>query len=259
MKNAFCLAKKEVSSSLNSWSGIFSLTFFLMLSGLFFSLLVLSYAKISVDAAHAPAQEIKNLSLTRFIFGSFFLNLAAILIFLVPALTMRSFSEERKQQTLELLFTYPLSDFEIVWGKFLGLVWFIEGALLLTAIYPLGLHFLFKVPLDWAPILMGYLGFWLLANAYLALGLFISSVAENQVVSAVLSFAALVIFWIFDWAAQIAEGRWAQFISALSPYGHYREFTLGIFDLSHTAYFILFHLFFIFLTLRAVESRHWKV
>lgn len=259
MKNAFHLAHKETASSLNSWSGIFSLSFFLVLSGLFFSLLVLNYAKISVEAAKLPAEQIKNLSLTRFIFSSFFLNLAALLIFLVPVLTMRSFSEERKQQTLELLFTYPLSDFEIVWGKFLGLVWFVEGLLLLTALYPLGLHFIFKVSLDWAPILMGYFGFWLLANAYLTLGLFISSIAENQVVSAVLTFSALVFFWVLDWIAQIVEGPWTHFFSALSPYGHYREFTLGIFDLGHAAFFILFHLYFLFLTLRAVESRHWKV
>ncbi|MCM8774755.1 MAG: ABC transporter permease subunit, partial [Candidatus Omnitrophica bacterium] len=172
-------------------------------------------------------------------------------------ITMRSFAEERKLRTVELLFTYPFSDFDIVWGKFVGMAWFfillsapMFGYLLL--LYWLGGEF------DWGPVLTGFLGFWLLGNAYLALGLFISSLTDNQVVSAVVTFGCLVVLWIFDWVASVADGRLALFFSSLSPLSHYREFTLGILDLSHGVYFCFFLFYFLFLALRSVETRNWK-
>ena len=112
--------------------------------------------------------------------------------------------------------------------------------------------------LDWGPIVMGFIGFWLLGNAYLALGLFVSSISENQVVSAIVTFGCLLIFWMLDWVAGVTDGAWSHFFAALSPIDHYREFTMGVLDLSNVAYFCFFHLYFLFLALRAVETRHWK-
>ena len=257
MRNAFVLARKDLSSYLHSWTGVLIMTFFLFIAGLFFALLMLSYAKISIEAASNAYQGVEGLSLTRFVLGSFFLNLATALIFLVPFVTMRTFAEERNTQTMVLLYTYPFSDFEIVWGKYLGVVWFFELLFIPTLSY-VGVLYHFGGRLDWGPICMGYLGFWLLGNAYLSLGLFISSVAENQVISAVITFSILMIFWVLDWVAGLADGQWALFFSALSPFGHYREFTLGVLDLSNVVYFCFFHFYFLFLTLRSIESRNWK-
>lgn len=257
MKNAFAIARKDLASYLNSWTGVWVVTSFLCLSGIFFTYLVLSYAKISAEAARTALKGVEGLGLTRFVYGSYFLNLAILLVFLVPLLSMRTIAEERRHETLELLFTYPLSDFEIVWGKFLALVWFFEGLFLVTLLYIPLLHAL-GGRLDGAPILSGYLGFWLLGNAYLALGLFISAISESQIVSAAVTFGALVVFWILDWAATVADGPLALFFAALSPLGHYRDFALGILDLSHIVYFVFFNLYFLFLALRAVESRNWK-
>ena len=257
MKNAFVLAKKDMGSYFKTWTGAVIMAFFLLVSGIFFSVLVLSYAKISLNAARNAYEGVQGLGLTRFVFSSFFLNLGAVLIFLVPFLCMRSFAEERKQETLELLYTYPLSDFEIVWGKFLGLVWFFELLLLPTLLYIVLIHWLGGT-LDWGPILTGYLGFWLLANAYFSLGLFISSVTGSPVLSAIATFFTLVIFWVLDWITGIADGSLAQFLSALSPLDHYQEFALGVLDLSNTVYFVFFILYFLFLTLRSIETRNWK-
>ena len=112
--------------------------------------------------------------------------------------------------------------------------------------------------MDWGPIITGYVGFWLLGNAYLSLGLFISSLAENQVVSAVATFGCLIVFWVLEWMAGVTDGIWAILLNALSPFDHYREFTLGVLDLSNIVYFCFFHFFFLFLTLRSVEARNWK-
>ena len=257
MKNAFVLARKDFESYFRSWVGVLVSVSFLLIAGIFFSLLILSYAKISLNAAKGAYEAVQGLGFTRFVFSSFFLNMGTLLIFLVPLLSMRAFAEERKQETLELLFTYPLSDFEIVWGKFLGMTCFLKMLLATTAVY---VFITYKLggDLDWGPILVGYVGFWLLANAYLSLGLFISSIADSQIVSAVVTFGCLLIFWILDWVGGVTDGFWAHFFSALSPLDHFREFTLGVFDLSHIVYFVFFHFYFIFLTLRAIETRNWK-
>jgi ABC-2 type transport system permease protein len=257
MKNAILLAKKDFFSYFHSWMGVLAFAFFLLVAGLFFTLLVVSYAKISMEVSRNALENVRGLNVTRFVFSSFFLNLATVLIFIVPILSMRAFAEERKQETLELLYTYPFSDVEIVWGKFLGMIWFFELLILPVAVY-VGIIHSWGLELDWGPIVMGFIGFWLLGNAYLAVGLFISSVSENQVVSAVVTFGCLLIFWILDWVTNVTNGFWARFFGALSPIDHYREFALGVLDLSNVAYFILFYLYFLFLALRAVETRQWK-
>lgn len=257
MIKALTLAKKDLGSYFRSWTSILIFVFFYLLAGTFFCFLVLNYSKISFDAARTSYDSVQGLGLTRFVFSSFFLNLGALLIFLIPLFSMRSFAEERKTQTLELLYTYPFSDFEIVWGKFLGLVWFFELLMLPTVSYIFILKWLGGT-LDWGPIVMGYLGFWLLGNAYLALGLFISSLTESQVFSAIATFAVLILFWILDWVAGATDGYWAHFFGALSPLRHYREFSLGILDLSNVVYFFFFHLYFLFLTMRSIETRNWK-
>lgn len=257
MKSALILAKKDLRSYFHSWAGILILAFFLLIAGMFFSLLVLSYAKFSLEASKMGQETVKYIGLTRFVFSSFFLNLSMILIFLVPLISMRSFSEEKKQQTLELLYTYPFSDFDIVWGKFLSMITFFGLLLLPTGIYSCWIYFL-GGKLDAGPLLTGYLGFSLLASAYLSLGLFVSSLSESQIVSAVVTFGFLIVFWILDWVSGLVDGFWAHFLSALSPLAHYRDFTLGILDYSHTVYFVFFQLYFLFLTLRVIEARNWK-
>jgi ABC-2 type transport system permease protein len=257
MKNAFVLAHKDMSSYFKSWTGAIIMAFFLLVAGIFFSVLVLSYAKISLNAARNAYEGVQGLGLTRFVFSSFFLNMGAVLIFLVPFLSMRAFAEERKQETLELLYTYPLSDFEIVWGKFLGLIWFFMLLLAPTLVYVFITHWL-GGNLDWGPVLTGYLGYWMIACSYFSMGLFVSSITSSPVLSAIMTFVMLLIFWILDWITGITDGAAARFLSALSPLDHYQEFALGILDLSNFIYFLFFTLYFLFLTLRSIETRNWK-
>ena len=106
MMNALILAKKDARSYWNSWVGFFIAFFFFMIAGLFFYMLLVSYAKISMDASGGTYESIQGIGLTRFLYGSFFLNMGALLIFFVPLMSMRAFAEERKYQTLELFFTY---------------------------------------------------------------------------------------------------------------------------------------------------------
>ena len=257
MSQAVVLARKDLDAYLNSWMGTLTMIFFYIISGIFFALLVVNYSKLSLEAVRNTYQGLRGLGLTRFVFSSLFLNTSIVLMFLVPLLTMRAFAEERKLQTLELLYTYPLSDFDIVWGKYLAAVSFLILMILPTAGYLVIVLWL-GGSFDWGPIAVSYLGFLLLGMAYLSLGIFISSLTDNQVVSAIVSFSSLVVFWILDWVASLADGIWAIFFALLSPLNHYREFTLGILDLSHIVYFVFFQFFFLFLTMRSIETRNWK-
>lgn len=257
MKNVLVLAQKETKSFFYSWMGVAVVVFFLLLAGIFFSLLVLTYSKISMDSAREAYREMEGLGLTRFVFGSYFLNVSVVLIFLVPVLTMRAFAEERRLHTLEILFTYPFSDFEIVFGKFFGLLGTFFAISVPTIAYVVLLEWL-GGHLDWGPVLLGFFGFWLLGSAYLSLGLFFSTLTESQIAASVATFASLVIFWMLDWIADITDGFWAQFFKTLSPLDHYRKFTLGILDLSDVVYFVFFIFYFLFLILRSVETRNWK-
>lgn len=257
MRNAWVIARKEIRAFYFSWMGIFVFTFTLLIAGVFFSLLVLTYAKISMDPTRESYEGLELLGMTRFVLSSFFLNMSLVLIFLVPVVSMRSFAEEKRMRTVELLFTYPVTDFEIVWGKFIALVGIFEILFLPSLIY-LGVLGWLGGEVDWGVVLAGYLGFWLLGNAYLSLGLFISSLTESQVGSAVVTFACLILLWMFDWLSGVTDGTLSQGLRFLSPLQHYREFARGIIDLSNVVYFAFFHFYFLFLSLRSVETRNWK-
>jgi len=257
VRKILTIARKEFSSCFHSWIGVMMAVLFLMVSGIFFVILVLNYSKISMNPQQFGLSNFAGINQTQFIFGSFFTNISIMLLFLVPILTMRSFAEEKRGETLELMFTYPLSDFEIVAGKQLGIIWFFE-MLILPVFGYLAVYRWIGGEIDWGPVLLGFLGFWLLGNAYLAAGVFISSLTKSPMVSALGTFSLLLVFWVFDWVDDISSGIWARLFSELSPLAHYRNFTIGILDVQDLVYFGFFFAYFLFLALRSVETRNWK-
>lgn len=251
------LLKKDFTSYCRSWAGVLVLFVFLLISGIFFTLFVLSYSQLSMEAAQRAYEGIEGLSLTGFIMGAFYRNLGALFLFLSPLLSMRSFSEERRGRTLELLYTYPLGDFEIVLAKYLALLAQLALLFLPTFLYA-ALVGLLGSRLDTGVILCGALGFFLLAASFLSTGLFFSSLTENQIVAGALSFAFLMALWVLEWLSGFLPVPWSYWLGALTPFRHFRDFTLGILDLSDLVYFLCLSAFFLFLTLRVVETRNWK-
>ena len=256
MKNILFLARKEFSSYFHTWQGVFVTLFFFLVSGLFFSLLFLGYAKLSMNQAGVNYEQM-GVNQTDYIFGSFFMNLSTLLIFIIPILTMRGFAEERRDQTLELLFTYPLSDFEIVMGKFLGQVWMFE----LLAVPLLGYGLIAQMAgadFDWRVVFLAFLGFWMLGVCYLSLGFFISSLTKSPPLSAMATFGFFIIFWVLEWAAKVSDGRLALIFQEFSPLDHYRFFTLGQIHFQHVMYFSLAVFFFLTLSVLSISTRNWK-
>lgn len=179
-------------------------------------------------------------------------------LILAPALTMRLFSEENRQGTIELLMTAPVRDWEIVVGKFIaGLVAF--AALLVPTFW----HVLILVrygPPDYGPILSGYLGALLVGAAFVAVGMLTSSLTQNQVVAYFLALITLLLLWIISGAAGVLGGTGgvADLLQFLALPGHFQDFFSGIVDIQHVIYFVSLTAIAVFLTMRVVESRRWR-
>lgn len=229
--------------------------FFLVLGGYFFYSNTLYYSLISFQAAQ-NIQMAAYLNPLQMVFRPLFATLGVVLLLLVPLLTMRLLAEEKKAGTAELLFTYPLTDWAIILGKFLAALLIYAVFLLFTLAYPLAFTALAR--LDWASLGACYLGMLLLGSACLALGLFTSSLTENQIIAAVTAFALLLLFWIIGWQQEIGAPGWGGVFAALSMMDHFDGFIRGVIDTRDLVYFLSFIYFFLFLTKRQLESRRWR-
>lgn len=175
--------------------------------------------------------------------------IAVVLLFISPFLTMRSFADEARLQTLELIRTSPLGDAEIVIAKFASVYLFVTVILLATIEFPLILFW--QAEPDLGPILLGYLGLWLLGGAFVAVGIFMSSLVRSPMIAAILTFVTLLLLWFLGGM----ESAWA---GKLSLIRHLESFSMGVLDLADLAYYFLFTLGFLFLTVRVQEAMRWK-
>jgi len=185
-----------------------------------------------------------------------FLDMRLVAMLILPLVTMRLFAEEKKLGTMELLWTYPVRDGEIVLGKFLAAWLFYVIMLVGTAAGPLIFYFYhgFDVP----PVLAGYLGMLLLGSAFIACGLFVSSLTENQVVSAMVSYGILVLFWFLTWNEEAATHAIMRWLLGLSLFDRFFNFTRGVIDSKDVAFFVMFVAFFLFLTWQSLATRTWR-
>jgi ABC-2 type transport system permease protein len=170
---------------------------------------------------------------------------------------MRLFSEEKKSGTFELVVTYPLRDWDILIGKYLAAVSVVVLMLIVSFSYAIVMMVIGnpEIPV----ILTSYLGIILLAMAYIAYGMFASSLTESQIVAAIMTFAGLFFFFLVGDLASARTGFVAEVLDQLSVRIHSMGFTSGIIESKDIAYFLLFTFFFLFLTARVLESRRWRV
>lgn len=184
-----------------------------------------------------------------------FIDIRLCLLITLPFITMRSFAEERKLGTVELLYTYPLHDGEILGGKFLAAVVIFLMMLSLTLGYPIYLYSIHAFPLS--PLAAGYLGLLLLGFAFIACGIFISSLCESQVIAGVTTIVLLLLFWIVNWNEAAFEVGEINAVRMLSLFDQFGPFAKGVIDLYRVTYFLFFTTFFLYLTMRSMEARKW--
>ena len=183
-------------------------------------------------------------------------NAAVIILFVMPMITMRTYSEEKRSGTIELLLTSPLTDFEIIVGKFLGAMGLFAAMLLVTMI-DIAILFRLGNP-EWRPIAAGYLGLLLMGGCFISVGLLISSLTKNQIVAGFMTFAVFLMLWVINWLADSSGPTGQAILSFLSITDHFDDFTKGIIDTKHLAYYLSFITFGLFLTAKSVDSERWR-
>jgi ABC-2 type transport system permease protein len=193
--------------------------------------------------------------LTLFFGGTIFFWL--ILMFVVPVLTMRLFSEEYRSGSIEVLMTAPVTEGQVVAGKYLAVLVFYAFLWLPTLAYA-GIIAHFN-PVDWGPVAAGYLGILGLGAMFLAAGAFASAMTKNQLVAAIITFALLVFFFLISFLENLVNGDLAKrAIGYVNLLDHMDELAKGIVDTRRLVYYLSVTLFFLFLTSRALEDRKWR-
>ena len=186
----------------------------------------------------------------------FFQGSIVIFILLAPALTMRLIAEESKLGTIELLLTSPVRDWEVVLGKYVASLVFFLALVAVSTFYAV-LLFVFASP-DPGPIYAGYLGLVLYGAAALSIGLLASTLTSNQIVAAVVAMGILLALFFADLAFGAVGGVPGEIIGQMGLKSHFDDFDRGVIDTKHIVYYVSVTAFFLFLSVRALESRRWR-
>ena len=257
MRNVMAFFSKEWKVQFSSPIAYVVIVGFLMLSGFFFYDLFSNFARIlSYASGYQNKEMLQQVNFNDLIIFPLFQNINVILLLVIPLFTMRLFAEEQRQGTDELILTSPVSISQYVLGKFLAAAAFYLFILVLTFQYPLIL--MIFGDLDFGKLLAGYLGLFLMGTSFIAFGMFASSLTQNQIVAAVGSFSALLIFWVIGWLAESFSGKLGMVLEFSSMTRHFNMFSRGAVHLVDVVYYVSFILFFLFLSIRSVESSRWR-
>jgi ABC-2 type transport system permease protein len=257
MKNTITIAGKELAGYFLQPVAYVVMTVFLLLGGFFFFALLRYFeVMLTAYAAMQNPQVLQRLNLNESVIEPMLHNLAIVLVILVPAITMRSFAEEKRSGTYEFLLTAPIRTGEIVAGKFIAAAAFMLIMIGLAGIFPLILV-AFGNP-EVGVMFAGYLGLAFLAVSFVSIGLFTSSLTQNQIISAISCFGALLLLFVISWPAQAGGTHFLGLLRYLSLPEHFSQMVTGIIDTRDIVYFLSLIFVALFLTQRSVESARWR-
>ena len=255
MNNILAIAHKELKSYFSTPIAYIVIGFFALLFGYFFyaMLVIFNQQSAQFGGAEGGAVDI-NQQLIR----PLFLNASVILLFVLPLITMRTYSEEKRSGTIELLLTSPVTDVEIILGKFLGAMALYAAMLAITVIHMLLLFSYANPKPEWTVPVIGYVGLLLMGGCFISVGLLISSLTKNQIVSGMVTFAVFLLLWVINWIASFTGPTTQSVLNYLSITDHFDDFTRGILDTKHFIYYFSVMSFGLFLTARSVDTERWK-
>jgi ABC-2 type transport system permease protein len=258
MRNIFAIVERELRAYFSSPIAYVVLTLFVFLSGIVFQFILFRVLEMGMMQQGGQfGQQPGALDMPGMVSRGFLGTMSDILLFMVPMITMALFSEEKKRGTMELLLTSPLTDAQVVLGKFLSAVAFF-GILLLTTLLPMSVLYLYGTPAS-GPILAAYLGLVLYGLAILAIGLFISTLTENQIVAAVLTFGTIMVLWLLNVIATRAENPLTrELLTYLSVLSHLDDFFRGVVVSSDIIFYLSLTFVALFLTYRSLDSLRWR-
>jgi ABC-2 type transport system permease protein len=255
MRNVFAIAGKEWKSYFASPIGYVLLGMWTFLFGYFYYAILSFFVRQSMQMGQFGQQQAVNINqgLLRPLVAQ---NLPILVLFLLPAVTMRTYSEEKKSGTIELLLTSPLTDWQIIVGKFLGAMALYATMMAATLIH-IGILFYVGSP-EWKPVVTVYLGLLLLGGCFIAVGLFISSLTKNQIVAFVSTFSVFLFLWVITWIGSFSGPTVDSLTQYLSIVDQFDDFGKGVLDTTHIIYYLSVIAFGLFLTAKAVESERWR-
>ncbi len=257
MRNALVIAGREIAAYFVQPIAYVVMTVFLLLGGWFFFALLRRFDLIQqMYMAMQNPQGLERMNVNEMVIEPLLHNLAIVMVILVPAITMRSFAEEKRAGTYELLLTAPVRTAEVVAGKFIGAAVLVLVMIGLAGIFPLIL-LMFGNP-EVGVMASGYLGLAFLGICFVAVGIFTSSVTQNQIIAAISCFGALLLLYVISWPAETGGGTFSGLLRYLSLPEHFATMVRGIISTKDIVYFLSVVAVALFLTQRAVESVRWR-
>jgi len=236
MRNLFTIFKRELVSYFLSPMAYVIMSIFLFATGFTFYLFLF-------DRSEATMRY-------------FFETVSFFCLIMCPLISMRLVSEELKTGTIESLLTAPVTDFEVILGKYLGAMGFFVFLLLPTLLYVVMLRWLGNP--DLGVVTSGYMGVLLLSGTFLAAGVFFSTMTQNQIVAASMGFVFNFCFWLIGFLGSAMPSKIRPLLEYLGYPDHYVPFLKGIVDTRHVVYFLSFIVYFLFLSTRMLETRKWR-
>jgi ABC-2 type transport system permease protein len=253
MSNILAIAHKEVKSYFSSPIAYIAIGFWALLYGYFFFAILSFFVRQSMQMNQFGPQA---LNLNQQLIRPLLQNVTILILFLMPMVTMRTYAEEKRSGTIELLLTSPVTDFQIVLGKFLGAM-ALYAVMLAVTLFHIGVLFIYGSP-EWKPIVTSYIGLLLLGGCFIAVGLFISSLTKNQIVAGMVTFAVFLMLWIITWIGSFSGPTVDKLTTYLSIIDHFDDFGKGVIDTTHVVYYLSFITFGLFLTAKSVDSERWR-
>jgi ABC-2 type transport system permease protein len=257
MKSAIIIARKELK-------GFFLTPTFYIIAGVIcviLSLLFPAHFSLFLANAQMAAQQAGGGQQANIHYGLYLRHLSymnLLLIFVVPALTMKMFSEEKKVRTFDLLLTSPVTSWEIVLGKFIAVAGAIGAIMLIALLYPL-VTLMFVVNIHWPSLILAFLGIYSLGLIYIAMNLFCSSLSESVLISFVLSVILNVSIWFIGVGVEVVDSQWARdFFEHISLASNLEGVVQGTLRLQTIVFFVSVVALFLFLAERVVESHRWR-
>jgi ABC-2 type transport system permease protein len=255
------ILQKELRSYFVSPIAYVVMTVFLVICGYFFYTIVSVFVERSMMmmmqsqqfGGPPPPMDVPSL-----VSRNFFGVVSTVVLFMLPMITMATFADEKRRGTMELLLTSPITHVQVIVGKFLAAIAFFLIMLTPTLLYHIFVYAYSSPRMTFGPILSGYLGLLLLGGAIISLGIFISTLTENQIIAAAITFGSVLILWVIDLSARSGGTVVKEIVSYLSILNHFEDFSKGVIDTSSLVVYGSFIFLGLFLTHRSIESLRWR-
>jgi ABC-2 type transport system permease protein len=253
VRNILAIAGKELRGYFASPIAYIVLGLFALVFGWFFYVPLAFFNRSSMQMQMGG-----NMNISQMLIAPMFTNATVVMLFLLPAITMRTYSEEKRSGTIELLLTSPITDTQIILGKFIGAMGLYVTMLALTLVH-IAIVYLFTDPNpDWKPIASAYLGLILMGGCFISIGLLISSLTKNQVVASVATFVVFLMLWVINWIGTFVGPTTQAILNQLSLTDHFDDFSRGVIDTKHLVFYISFICLGLFLTAKSVDTERWR-